>query len=334
MTTSNTAAAQTIASLGAGITANRPPFLGMVQAELSKIVRWRAIWFTLLGIGLLMLLLNALSFFVTLYSLTNTQGLSGRRGNEPPPPLPSAEAIPYAMMTTLLDAVRQYSGLVIAILAVMLIAAEFQYGTIRIVLGRGVRRVRLLLAKISAQLVAGLIALAVILALNFVGLAIVAAAQGKSDAVFGHIPSYLWSDAGLFLLLILYNLVVTMLFAMFVTVLSRSLAVGLVVALVYFLVEDIVSAILGGVGGVTNNKIWSDIPKYFLGNNLSQLALAALPVRAIVNSPGVVLRVGGGGGGTGGAAFDATHAIVVTLLYSAIFLGVSLYLMATRDVLQ
>jgi ABC-2 type transport system permease protein len=330
MTTANTTP-QTVGALGAGITANRPPFLGMVQAELGKIIRWRAIWFALLGIGLLMLLLNALTYFVTLYNLTNTQGFGGGRGNEPPPPLPPAEAIPYTMMTTLLDAARQYSGLVIAILAVMLVAAEFQYGTIRIVLGRGVGRIRLLVAKISALLIAGLIALAVILALNFVELTIVAAAMGKSDAVFGHIPSYLWSDAGLYLLTILYNLVVTMLFAVFVTVLSRSLAVGLVVALVYFFVESIVAAILQGVGGATNNKIWSDIPNYFLGNNLSQLAPAALPTHAALETAGAVARGGGGGGGT---AFDATHAIVVTLLYSAVFLGVSLYLTATRDVLQ
>jgi hypothetical protein len=58
---------QTMASLGAGVTANRPPFLGMVQAELGKLIRWRAIWFTLLGIGLLMLLLNALTYFVMLF---------------------------------------------------------------------------------------------------------------------------------------------------------------------------------------------------------------------------------------------------------------------------
>ncbi len=288
MTTADTVTTQRVAAIGAGVTANKPPFLGMVQAELGKIIRWRAIWFTLLGIGLLMLLLNGLTYFFTLYSLTNAQGLGER--NQPPPPLPPAEAIPYVMMTTLLDAVRQYSGLVIAILAVMLIAAEFQFGTIRIVLGRGVGRIRLLLSKMSALVIAGLIALVVILALNFVELAILAAAQGKSDAVFGHIPSYLWSDAGLYLLTILYNLVVTMLFAVFVTVLSRSLAVGLVVALVYFLVEGIVGAILQGVGGATNNKIWSDIPNYFLGTNLTQLAPAALPERAFLSAAGVVAR--------------------------------------------
>jgi ABC-2 type transport system permease protein len=327
--TTPTSAAQTVAARGAGITANRPPFLGMVQSELGKIVRWRAIWFTLLGIGLLMLLLNGLTYFFTLYGLTNPQGLGERNQPLPPPP---AEAIPYEMMTTLLNAVREYSGLVIAILAVMLISAEFQFGTIRIVLGRGVGRIRLLLSKLSALLIAGLIALIVILALNFVELALLAAAQGKSDAVFGHIPSYLWSDAGLYLLTVLYNLVVTMLFAVFVTVLSRSLAVGLVVALVYFFVENIVGAILQGVGGATNNKIWSDIPNYFLGNNLSQLAAAALPLHEILRAPGIVVRVGGGG--AGGTAFDATHAIAVTLIYSAIFLGVSLYLTWKRDVLQ
>jgi hypothetical protein len=46
----------------------------------------------------------------------------------------------------------------------------------------------------------------------------------------------------------------------------------------------------------------------------------------------VVARIGEGA--AGGAPFDATHAIVVTLIYSAVFLGVSLYLTWKRDVLQ
>jgi len=330
MTTSNSAAAQTVASLGVGTTPGNPTFPGMVRSELQKIGWRRAVWYTLLGIGLLMLAFEALNYFGTLYALTATQGFGGP--NQPAPPLPPAEAISYTAMTMLLSAVRQFSGLVIAILTVMLISAEYQFGTIRIVLGRGVGRIRLLGAKVSALLIVGLIALVIILALNVAELAIVAAAMGQSDAVFGHIPSYLWSDAGLYLLMILYNLVVTMLFALFVTVLSRSLAVGLVVALVYFFVENIVSGILGVVGNATGNKIWSDIPNYFLGTNLSNLATAVLPVHEILRTRGVVTRIGGGD--AGGAPFDATHAIVVTLIYSAVFLGVSLYLTWKRDVLQ
>ena len=83
--------------------------------------------------------------------------------------------------------------------------------------------------------------------------------------------------------------------------------------LVYFLVENIVSGILGVVGSATGNKIWSDIPHYFLGTNLSNLADTASAT---------------------GAPFDATHAVVVTLMYSALFLGVAVYLTRTRDVLE
>jgi ABC-type transport system involved in multi-copper enzyme maturation permease subunit len=302
----------------------------MVRSELQKLGWRRAVWYTLLGIAVLMLAFEALDYFRTLYVLTTTQALGEL--NQPAPPVPPAEAISYTAMTTLLSAVRQFSGLVIAILTVMLISAEYQFGTIRIVLGRGVGRIRLLGAKVSALLIVGLIALVIILALNVAELAIIAAAMGQSDAVFGHIPSYLWSDAGLYLLTILYNLVVTMLFAMFITVLSRSLAVGLVVALVYFFVESIVGAILQGIGGATNNKIWSDIPNYFLGTNLSNLATAVLPVHEILRTRGVLARIGGGAAGS--APFDGTHAIVVTLIYSAVFLGLSLYLTWKRDVLQ
>jgi ABC-2 type transport system permease protein len=324
MTTADTA--QRVAAIGSGITANRPPFLGMVRAELGKIVRWRAIWFTMLGIGLLMLLLNGLGYFVTIFTLT--QSPSGRGPGQPAATVLPPEAITYDIMTTLLSDVRQYSGLVIAILAVMLIAAEFQFGTIRINLARGVGRIRLLLAKFAALLVAGILATGVILVLSVTTLTVVAALQGKTDVVFGHMPSFYWSDAGLYLLTILYNLVVTMLFAAFLTVLTRSLAFGLVATLVYFLAESIINLILSGVGAATQNKIWSDIPNYLLGNNLSNLAALVLPKRDFLGLEAAL------GGQTTAQAFDATHAIVVTLVYSAIFLGVSLYLTWKRDVLQ
>ena len=328
MTAPTTSATQTVAALGEGVTPTRPSFLGMVRSELQKTGWRRAVWFSLLGIGLLMLAFEALNYVGRIYSLTTVQGFGGP--NQPPPPLPSVEAISYVVMTTLLAAVRQFSGLVIAILTVMVISAEYQFGTIRIVLGRGLGRVRLLLAKLSVLLIVGLIALVIIFALNVADLALIAALMGQSGAVFGRVPSYFWSDAGRYLLTILFNLVVTLLFAAVMTVLSRSLAVGLVVALVYFMVESIVSAILQGVGQATGNKIWSDAPNYFLGTNLSYLATTVLPRHDILNGPGLLAR----GGGSPAAPFDATHAIVVTLLYSAIFLGVSVYLTRKRDVLQ
>ena len=101
MTTSNTAAAQTVASLGVGITPGNPTFPGMVRSELQKIGWRRAVWYTLLGIGLLMLAFEALNYFGTLYALTATQGFGGP--NQPAPPLPPAEAISYTAMTTLLS---------------------------------------------------------------------------------------------------------------------------------------------------------------------------------------------------------------------------------------
>jgi ABC-type transport system involved in multi-copper enzyme maturation permease subunit len=300
----------------------------MLRSELQKFGWRRAVWCTLLGVGLLMVAFETLNYVGRIYSLTTIVGLSAP--NQPPPPLPSAEAISYVVMTTFLAAVRQFSGLVIAILTVMLISAEYQFGTIRIVLGRGMSRIRLLLAKLSALLIVGLTAFVIIFALNLADLTLVAGLMGRSGAVFGHVPSYFWSDAGAYLLTILYNLVVTMLFAAFMTVISRSLAIGLVAALVYFMVESIVSAILQSVGQATGNKIWLDAPNYFLGTNLSYLATTVLPRHGVLNEPGLLAR----GGGSSAAPFDATHAIVVTLLYSAVFLGVSLYLTRKRDVLQ
>jgi ABC-type transport system involved in multi-copper enzyme maturation permease subunit len=327
MTAPTTSATQTVAALGEGVTPTRPSFLGMVRSELQKTGWRRAIWFSLLGIGLLMLLLNGITYFFVINALTNppTSGAPG----QPPAPVIPATAIPYMMMTLLLSNVREYSGLVVAILTVLLISVEYQLGTIRIVLARGVGRIRLLVSKFVALLIAGLIALLVILGLNVLELIVAAAAQGQSDALLGHIPSYLWSDAGAYLLTILYNLVVTMLLAAFITVLSRSLAFGLVGALAYWFAEGIVSTILQGVAGATQNKAWSDVTHYFLGTNLSNLASTVLPRRDLPD-----LSAAFGGGGAGGAPFDATHAIVVTLIYSAIFLGVSLYLTWKRDVLQ
>jgi ABC-type transport system involved in multi-copper enzyme maturation permease subunit len=298
----------------------------MVRSELQKTGWRRAVWFSLLGIGLLMLLLNGITYFFVINGLTSPQGPGGP-GQPPAPAIPS-EAIPYVMMTLLLSNVREYSGLVIALLTVLLISVEYQLGTIRIVLARGVGRIRLLTTKYVALLIAGLIALLVILGLNVLELIVAAAAQGKSDALLGHIPSYLWPDAGTYLLTILYNLVVTMLLAAFFTVLSRSLAFGLVGALAYWFAEGIVSTILRGVGAATQNKAWSDVTNYFLGTNLTDLATKVLPKRNLPDLTAVF------GGGANGLSYDGTHAIVVTLIYSAIFLGVSLYLTWKRDVLQ
>ena len=127
-TAANTAAAQTVAALGVGLTPGAPTFPGMVRAELHKIVWRRAVWYTLLGIGLLMLAFEALNYFGTLDALTTTQGLGGP--HQPPPPRPPAEASSYTAMTamtamtTVLSAVRPFAGWVLAIVTVLLISAD------------------------------------------------------------------------------------------------------------------------------------------------------------------------------------------------------------------
>jgi hypothetical protein len=190
-------------------------------------------------------------------------------------------------------------------------------------------RIRLLLAKLGAIFIFGLIVLAVALIIHAALLVLALQLnQGSLNDLAG-LPSFYFSDTFANVATLIANLAVNILFAATLATLGRSLALGLSVALPYFLVENIATSILTAVAFGTGNHAWHDATGYFLGENLSALTSQLIPARGF-NFEGQA----NGPAGPTGFPFDGTHAIVMTAAYAAIFLGASLLLVKQRDVTQ
>src|SRR6516165_2003520 len=116
-----------------GLTARRehPQFLGMLRGEIFKLARQRFNWLTILGFA------GAVSIYYLF--------LLGARGLKNSLQLDPYEAL-YHTMAREGAITRVFIGIVLMIATAMLIGFEYQHGTIRVLLSRGVDRVKLLLA--------------------------------------------------------------------------------------------------------------------------------------------------------------------------------------------
>ncbi|MBA3823376.1 MAG: ABC transporter permease subunit [Ktedonobacterales bacterium] len=312
------------ATLTTGASFPQPNFVGMVRGELFKLVRQRAVVISAIVVTAFFILYTLrLSFYLS--ALQSVQNNVGPDGGVTVP----NGTVAYSMVQLLLSDVRGLIGIFIMIATVSCIALEYQQGTIRVMLARGVGRLRLLGAKLTALGLVSLVVLVVLLLLSVVMAYVdVSLAYGNTDQL-SVAPPYLWSDALTGLLAVLMNMAMTLLFAAMFAVLGRSLAFGFIFTVPYFLVEGIISGILTVVSLVTKNPVWTNITTYFLGTNLTNLASALLPNRGLD-----LLSIINRGSAALGPSVDATHTLLVILAYFAIFTGLAGYLTWKRDVLQ
>jgi ABC-2 type transport system permease protein len=288
-----------------------PSFPGMVRGELFKLARQRLNWVLLLMVA------GATSiYFVFLL------GISGAKDNI------QADALSTLthLMARELAIIRSFIGIALLIATAQMFGLEYQQGTIRVLLSRGVGRVQLLLAKLTAMagvalvLLAGCLALAA--ALTCADLLLL---TGSLDAL-STLNGDFWHAMGLYLVSVLVSMGATILLAMAVTVVSRSLSFGLGASLSWFAADNILVGILFLVAGLTKSDFWLQLPAYFLGPELNVLPQAFVPsyrgypLESIGPTPYVV--------------YDATHAFLVALAYSTVFLAVSVVLTWHRDVLE
>jgi ABC-type transport system involved in multi-copper enzyme maturation permease subunit len=217
---------------------------------------------------------------------------------------------------------RVFIGIVLMIATGMLIGFEYQHGTIRVLLARGVDRVKLLLAKVTAL---SLFALA-LLAFAFVWNVLLATLVqfplvGNLDA-YRAINSTLWSTTWSYTLTVLISMGATILLTTALTVFGRSVAFGVTIAFAWFAADNIGSSIMSLVYLFTNNDFWRQLPAYWLGPTLNYLptVLVGKNATSIGGVPAAVAR------------YDLTHALVVTLIYSVVFFVVAIGLTWRRDV--
>jgi len=284
-----------------------PSFFGILRGELFKMTRQWTTWI------MTVLLLGAISLpYLVIVTAPGT------KTNLQTGPLNFF----YNEMEIALSVLRVFGGIFLLILTARVIGLEYQLGTIRVLLSRGVGRLQLLFAKLLAVVVVALLILIVGILLNVIlGSALVAIVMGNLNS-FNSLTSAFWSNTWLYMLSVLTSMGVTILLAMAVSVVGRSLSFGLGAALAWFPADNVglVFFVLGY--RVTHNDFWQNVTAYFLGPNLNVMPAVLLPSSIKANSIGLTPLVN----------VDGTHTLLVALVYAVIFAAVAIVLTWRRDV--
>ena len=296
-------------------------FPGILRSELYKALRLRA-----MPIGAVLVIipsiLTALFLLASNYVPTSLAAI--------PPTQKGAEGyFIESLFEHTLELIRDFSGIFLLVLAVLVVGQEFQNGTIRVILARGVDRTQWLLAKVLTLcgIALGMIAvyLAVIFALTYVA---IAHATGGT-AIFQHLPQTFGYDMWMYVVSTLLNAAATIMMAVAATIIGRSPMFGIGVALIFFPADTILVTIFGAFSHVFNSDFWTSATGYLLGPSLN-----ALPISLIIGNhmtPDSALRVAVDGT-VPDVFYDGTHAVLVVLTYTVVFAAISIILLRRRDV--
>jgi ABC-2 type transport system permease protein len=287
-----------------------PQFLGMLRGEIFKLTRQRFNWLTTLGF------VGVVSIYY-LFLLGNKQIKA------------DLQQFPYESFYHTMARegaiTRVFIGIVLMIATAMLIGFEYQHGTIRVLLSRGVDRVKLLLAKLLTVALFGLALLALAALLNALW------ATLAQLVIVGNLDAYkalngtFWANTWAYVLSILISMGATILLAVALTVAGRSVVFGLTLSIVWFAADNIGVQIMRLVNSFTNNDFWLKITGYWLGPNLNILPTQMVAPH-VGGSPVETLGV------APAATYDLTHSLLTVLTYSVIFAAVAITLTWRRDV--
>lgn len=297
-------------------------FLGLLRGELRKITHMRITWvmlaiITFFAIGLQILLLGGNS--------------KAQLHNDP---LGSF----YIVMEGDLSLLRVFSGIFLLVLAAHVVGLEYQHGTIRILLGRGVGRLQLLAAKTTALALVGVALLAVELLIELVFASLVISILAGGHHPWSVLHDEFWVDVCYYLLYLLINAAATLLLGVAASVVGRSLAFGLTVGLSWFAVDNLAVIPLSLLFQLTHNDLWRNISGLSLGLILNRLPDYIAPPYHLVaqgpHGPITIARPVEGFGIMPLVHLDGAHALTIVTLYSIIFATVAIVLTRRRDVLE
>jgi len=298
-------------------------FVGLLRGELRKIAHMRITW----------VMLAVITFFIVGAQLVLVTG--AKTGSE----LRSAPLDAYYQALQGDAAlVRIFSGIFMLILAAHVVGLEYQHGTIRVLLARGVGRLQLLGAKVAALALVGLVVMALesLIELAFTwGLTLADAQGGQPWRVLG--PEY-WADLRIYIFWLILNMVVSMLLGVAASVVGRSLAFGLAVGLSWFAVDNLLTIVLSLLARVTGSDFWAKLSGALLGPLLNRLPdYIAPPYHVTVQGPhGAVTltKTIGGFGPEPLVHVPASNALLVIGIYAAVFIVAAIVPTWRRDVLD
>ena len=294
----------------------KPSFFGTVRGEFFKISRQWTNWI------MLVLLLGVIVLpFVIEMTAPNV------KTNIQTNPL----HFYYNVLSITLSILRVFTGIFLLILTARVVGLEYQLGTIRVLLSRGVGRLQLLFAKLLAVGVIALGLLVLGLLLDYLLTVILVAGVTGNLNAFSALNSAFWSDARIYVLSIMLNMGVTILLATAAAVVGRSVTFGLSAALVFFPIDNIATIVMTLAYRITQNDFWLSTTAYFLGPNLNTMAAALTGNRAESIGANPLYFVDQAGQAHG-IQVDGTHTVVVALVYAAIFAITAIVLTWKRDV--
>jgi ABC-2 type transport system permease protein len=290
-----------------------PTFIGLVRGELFKVSKQRATWFA----ALVLLGANFLPYLVLL-SVNGQEPLVSRFGGP--------RSFLYNMLGTGLSVFRIFVGPFLIIVTARLIGMEYSGGTIRILLSRGVGRLQLLAAKLTAIFAIAAVTLVAGLIFHYAMMEILFAAKAGSSNIPSYADAQFWTDARTAALTVAISMIATILMAACVTVIGRSLAIGLAVGVSFFAADNIGLIFFLLASRITGSDFWTNVTGLLLGPNINQMpsALITTPVaqRSFEALQGPLVTV------------DGTHTLVVVLVWCLAFVAVAGYLTWRRDVTE
>lgn len=300
-------------------------FLGILRGELFKMSRQRTNWImAILAVGVV-------AMVWTLLLLINNPS------SAQPYPLNSV----VDNLSGALAAMRVFIGFALIVITARTIELDYQMGTIRIVLARGVERLQLLGAKLLAITIVGAALLVIGLVVNAIFALIYYSTVVKNVDLFNVITPTAWVDLRLYVLTIIISMIATVLMTAAFSVLGRSLTVGLSVGLSFFAADNIGVGILTIIYRITNNDFWLNLTGYLLGPALN--ALPTIWIKDIVLGGTVHLDNGQTVARTASfytvgspprVNYDLTHFLVLITLYCVAFAALAVGLTWRRDVLE
>jgi ABC-type transport system involved in multi-copper enzyme maturation permease subunit len=217
-----------------------------------------------------------------------------------------------------------FMGLIlICILAGAQVGNEYGNGTHRLALSRGASRAQLLMAQVMAF---AILALAASLGLLILGALVGVSLGPLLGGIIPAIPGGGWIEILGFWLVLAFKLFAYALIALFLATAGRSTAAGIAGSLGYYLFETvalpIIISIALAINGLQSGA--AHIQDVFIGPNLNA---------ALTGVSGSPLDLGGRN--TLSSVFDTIapfQGLVVSILYCLAFIGLSYWMMRSRDV--
>lgn len=286
----------------------RATLANALSAELLKLRRQRPTWvlatFVLLLLGLAMLA----------YSQDAVVG-----ADLPSRPLSALNE----MLPTTEFLFAAGAGVIMLTSGSRMVGMEYALGTIRVILGRGTGRARLVLAKLLAALILGIGLLLVYSLLAALGLAVVTLHLSGSLAPIQRLPAAGWRELGLGAGSGAVSATAGAAVGVTMAAASRSLTGGMVLSILFFPLDNALALVLRALYALDHLSLWRDLSLCLLGPTLNRLPgqLMGGPMRVSSALPIPMLPLG------------AAQSLGVVALWVAALVGLALLLSVRRDVL-